>query len=162
MNIYLDFNMDKLIDLIAKNKIDSTFLTVVSGVLVYVIGRYIKNFIIEPKLNYNKLISEIEYSISLYSNLLHSPLIYGKDVDISIRNKYEQASDKLRDLGSKVAGFIAILPKNEKKKRDELNEIKGYLIGLSNGLFAIKNDNGETRKNNIEYIENIKTILQIK
>lgn len=119
---------------------NTTFLTIISGVLVFVICQLFVELIINPYKKYRTLIEEIGYAIALNSCYYSNPCDLTKNtlVNMSI---YEDASRSLRDIGSKLAGYIGIVPKWRFKKRKKLNNILDSLIGLSNGLFITSNYN---------------------
>ena len=137
---------------------NTTFLTIISGVFVFVISQYFMEFIINPMREYKKIKSKIGFAITMYACYYSNPFNYdikGLSEEIKI---YEDVSIELRKIGSELAGYIAILPKKKIKKIKELNDVKRYLIGLSNGLFE-HNNSRDTIKDNNEYVKQIEKIL---
>lgn len=110
-------------------------LTVLGGVLIYVIGQIISKFFIERIYNQADIISEINDSLIFFANIYSNPGFSAKD-------KANEASKRLRQLATLLRsktymipwyGFfekIKIVP-----KLSDINEASGNLIGLSNSLY---------------------------
>ena len=110
--------------------------TVLSGVLVFVLGQWVIKFFVEPIHEQSKLIGEIAYSLTFYAN------IYG-NADYLDKNVLDEAKKTLRSQASNLRAsawtirsywlwqFIRLIP----KKRNVIKASE-YMIGLSNAVFA--------------------------
>jgi len=112
-------------------------ITVISGVLVYIIGEIIHEVWLEPLRQYKEIKSEVSYSLTYYANL------YSNVIDLADKHKkaiktYSQASDQLRVLAAKLRGFIETLSwfKPLIPSRETLYSASKELIGLSNSFFC--------------------------
>ncbi len=137
--------MDFIIELIT----NQTFLTVVSGTIVYVLSQLFLELIINPRKEYKKLKQKVLYTISLYCCYYANP--YNKlkeDSNMRPEEEYKIASTELRKIGAEFASYIGIVPKYRLKKRKKLLEVQQSLIGLSNGMYIYRDYN--PRKDNID------------
>ena len=126
------------------------FITVISGVFVFVISEWLMNFIINPKKEYSSLKERIIYTISMYSCYYSNPYKLTKKENVRNKEEYDEASKELRKIGSELAGYLGNI--KSKRKRKKLEEVKSSLISLSNGLYEYPNyspiqDNKECEKN---------------
>lgn len=107
-------------------------LTILSGVIVFVLSQFCLELWIKPRVEYKKTISKIIYSLSYYANVISNPMIIHRDKQLEefkdfINSKHAQASEELRKLGCEVITF------RFKKKQNE--HISGELIYLSNTMW---------------------------
>jgi len=140
---------------------NTTFLTVISGVLVFIISQYFLELIINPMREYKQIKSKIGFAITMYACYYSNPFNYDKKGLSDEIKMYENVSNELRKTGSELSGYIATIPRFRIHKIKKLNEVKRYLIGLSNGLF-IHNSDSDTINHNIEFSRNIEKILNLK
>lgn len=140
---------------------NQTFLTVLSGTIVYVLSQLFLELVINPSKEYRKLKQKVLYTISMYCCYYTSPYSLLKEED-NVRpiDEYKIASNELRKIGSEFASYIGIVPKIRFNKRKRLLEVQQSLIGLSNGLYVYENYN--PRKDNVECEKIIKKNLKYK
>lgn len=140
---------------------NQTFLTVLSGTIVYVLSQLFLELVINPSKEYRKLKQKVLYTISMYCCYYTSPYNLLKEED-NVRpiDEYKIASNELRKIGSEFASYIGIVPKIRFNKRKRLLEVQQSLIGLSNGLYVYENYN--PRKDNVECEKIIKKNLKYK
>jgi hypothetical protein len=140
------------------------FLTVFSGILVYVIGQIFIKLVIDPVHQFKRIISDISFALLKYADVWRSPgLPYEEDKELL------EATGEFRKLASLLNAsryFIPIynqtriiffLPKGE-----ELDSVSQNLIALSNIL-----ENSEDPRSGLEYArkeyeQTIHSILNIK
>lgn len=144
--------------------ISSIIITVISGVLVYIIGQILKEIWLTPLQEYKKLKSKISFSLSYYAQY------YSNVVDLATcgeetKKIYIAASDEMRKISCELDGFIETLswfkPCIPKKKN--LYEASREIMGISNGFFCPYNTNetGIRINNNIKARNTIYKLLNI-
>ena len=127
---------------------NTTFLTVISGVLVYVLSQL--------------YMEKIIYSISMCSQYYHNPYnLLNEKSNIRDKSEYENASIEMRKVGCELAGYIGTIPKIRFNKIKKLNVVLDSLIGISNGFYIVSKDYNVI-KDNKEDEEVIKKILDFK
>ena len=113
----------------------STFLTIVSGSLVFIVGQIVVECYVKPMQEYKTIKSEISYILVYYANVFMNPVKAENNffTDTS-QALYDEASKELRIAASKLAGFKQRKPFFVRK--DKVEMAQSALIGLSNGLFT--------------------------
>ncbi|MFA6422301.1 MAG: hypothetical protein WCV92_02810 [Candidatus Buchananbacteria bacterium] len=113
------------------------FLTIISGVLIFVIGQVIQKFIIEPIYQQKQVIGNIADSLIFYANIYSNP-IKSKD------KRYENASKKLRELSTQLTSKTYLIPFYNSlsklkivKNKNVIKEVHKKLLLLSNRLYTI-------------------------
>ena len=113
----------------------TVFLTVLSGVITYVIGQFIVKLIIEPVQEMRKTIGQISHSLIEYANVIGNPGVPSEEV-------MRDSSRHLRQLSSQLQSHLYLVPAyNLTAKifrlpaKEKLLVASGSLIGLSNSLF---------------------------
>ena len=138
------------------------FITVFTGVIVLVIHQIINDYIIKPKLKLRSLKEKVAATLTMYRNLYSNPVLLNQGERADKYLNYNEASTKIREIASELAGYIGIL-NNHDEKRDRLTKACRCLIGLSNGLFGHKNVEEDLCKNNrnleIEILEQLEIEL---
>lgn len=137
----------------------TVFATVISGVLVYLLGEILKEHWLEPYHQYKKLKGEIAFALVYYANCYGNPMILSQasNEEIDERNGI---SKELRSLSSRLyataetRAFGAIgIPKQK-----EICEAARSLMGISNGLLVI---NDEHFHDNVKLACHVKKMLKI-
>lgn len=136
----------------------SIIVTVISGVLVFIIGQILTNIWLTPLRQYKELKKNIVFKLTYYANQYSNTMDLAKCSEIDERvEKYKDGSDELRMLSCSLKGFAETLywfrigipsPK-------VLNEVADLIMGLSNSFFTPYNT-GESHEQNREnyYIAN--------
>ena len=128
----------------------NTFLTVISGVLVFLFGQLFNEYFLKPIQKYKNLRAQIAYALTYYAMYYSNPL---KNDDIN--EEYNNASIELRKLAAKVDAMIELRPKGNMfiPKKDRLSEVSKCLIGLSNGMYSpdpiMSSDNNQNERKTI-------------
>lgn len=131
---------------------NQTFLTVVSGTVVYVLSQLFLEIVINPRKKYKQLKQKVLYTISMYSCYYTCPYnLLNEKSNLRPVEEYQIASTELRKIGSEFASYIGTVPKFRFEKRKKLLEVQQSLIGLSNGLYIYRDydpskDNSECDK----------------
>lgn len=120
---------------------NTTFVTVLSGVLVYAISQFILEVLIVPRKKYKELIEKIAYTLTLYSCYYHNPYnLFSEEKNEHIIEMYNNASQEMRKIGAELAGYISTVPYLRKFKKRKLKVSLGCIIGISNGFFVASTD----------------------
>ena len=112
----------------------TVFLTIVSGVLTFVIGQVFVKLVIEPVHELKKTLSQISHALIEHANVIANPGVPAKEI-------IDEASKQLRRLSSQLHAHLYLVPlygvtarifflPSEQKVREASTE----LIGLSNSL----------------------------
>ena len=134
-------------------------LTVLGGILVFVVGRIIEKFAIEPIHKQSRLIGEIADSLIFYADLYSNPGI-GK------REQMDEAKKVLREQASQLIArnnmipcykFWRCLSLGHLPKRTDVIEARHELIGLSNSIHQGDGYVNAKRRKEIEKRLGIKT-----
>lgn len=112
-------------------------LTVISGVLVYILSEIMKEIWLSPLQKYKALKHDISYKLAYYARY-YSNVIDMAHGDDALVEKYRAAGDDLRCLACELRGFIETLSwfKPMIPSRVDLYDAARELMGLSNGLFC--------------------------
>lgn len=115
----------------------TVFGTVISGVLVYLLGEIVKEIWLDPSRHYKEIRGKVAYALSYYGNV-YTDVIDLATADMKYIEEHKRVSDELRILGCELGAIAAMrysfsvgMP-----KADVLNNASGCLIGLSNSLFT--------------------------
>ena len=126
----LDNLLNVLYDIV-KNEI---FLTILSGIIVFVLSQLIMEKIIKPRDRLKEEKGKIICCLTMYANLIFNPCKISGDKIVET-DVYKNASSEIRKTASEFSGLVESHPVicNSKKYSDIVSD----LIGLSNGLFHI-------------------------
>lgn len=126
------------------------FWTVVAGVMVFVLGQIIQNFILRPMLDFKNTVAQISHKIKFHANIITNSGLKDEFIKWSTEDMRDLSSQlEARYLSIPFLDFfskIKILP-----KRENIREAAKDLILLSNA----------GGKKGFE-IKNAKVILRIK
>lgn len=139
------------------------FITIISGVLVFIIGRFFEKLFIDPMKEHKTVIAEIYDGLIYHANKISNPLI-----NTDALKDYQKASDELRRMSTKLRAatfnlqgaywFYRFLFRAPTKK--DITVACTALIGLSNSLVSAKNTEDIDR--NIAYQQAILKKLKLK
>ena len=143
---------------------NTVFLTVISGVIVFVLSQLFMELLIKPLAPYNAIKAKIAYNLVYYANVYHNPIDLGTTGGIhEVPQNYKEASDNLRKLAAEIAGFAeerSMLSLFVRASR--ISEVQSSLIGLSNGCKGRNIDylleSNEKREKNIKSKLHLKSI----
>lgn len=115
---------------------DSTvFLTVLSGVITFVIGQLTVKLVIDPVQEMKKTIGQIAHSMIEHAHVIANPGVPSDDV-------MKETSNKLRQLSSQLQAHLYLVPQYQKTAKlfglpckEKVLAASGSLIGLSNSVF---------------------------
>ncbi|MCF6193215.1 MAG: hypothetical protein L3J46_02645 [Kangiellaceae bacterium] len=115
------------------------FLTIFSGVFVFVLGQIILKLLIDPVQGYKTTVGDISIALINHANVYSNP-------GISKQERMDFASEELRLLASKLSANVVLIPYYEKTGKffklpsiKDKHEVKKQLIDLSNGIHDKRN-----------------------
>lgn len=123
----------------------SLFSTIVTGVLVFVLGQIFLKIFIDPVQELMRCLGQIRYCMVLYADIFCNP-------GVAYQDKREQTVEELRINASKLLGalylvrifpvwrFLRFLP-----SKKNLETVSSELIGLSNSIHNGKCDENVNR-----------------
>lgn len=117
-------------------------LTIIGGIIIFVIGQLINQFFIKPIISLKEEIGRIAYALIYYSNIYTSPTKNPYD-----RDKYMETAKELRNRASELrAKYTAVssfaLRFFRQPKKEHMALATNKLIFLHNSLFE-----GDAREN---------------
>ena len=139
---------------------DNTFLTILSGVIVFIISQIIFEFIIKPREEFNKLKGEIICCLTMYDNIIANPLIYSNINEVRDCKEYLDASKNIRFISSRFAGILESHKFVCRKKK--YYSVTSNLIRISNNLWIDKSSKKDIYTENIKFENEIKEKFKIK
>lgn len=120
---------------------NTIFLTVLSGVLVYILSQLFLELIVNPQKEYKGIKHKIIYTMKLYCCYYHNPYnLLDEKRNIREKEEYDFASKEMRKVGAELAAYIGTIPQIRLKKRKKLNEVLDSIIGISNGFYIVSED----------------------
>lgn len=142
----------------------SIVITVISGVLVYIIGQILKEIWLTPLQEYKKIKAKISFSLSYYAQY-YSNVVDFATCGEKTKETYKSASDEMRKISCELDGFIETLSwfKPCIPRKSKLYKASREIMGISNGFFCPYNTNktGTTINNNIKARKTISKLLKI-
>ncbi len=130
------------------------FATVISGVLVFVLGQILVRFVIEPVKELKEVLGEIQFVLIYHEQAIYTP---------SGNRAEEDAAQKvIRDLASKLRAKAEVIPRYSFFSRifngflppkKNIMDASRQLIGLSNSVK--KEDRSEINHNRVEKINKL-------
>ncbi len=107
------------------------FLTIISGVCVFILSQYILEFVLKPYKEYRNVIVKIDNKLKFYSNVIVNP-----PFSEQLPQDYIVAKDEMRglscDLESSYKNLFFIFKNKEKEKI--ISDVAKDLIWLSNAI----------------------------
>lgn len=134
--------MNRLIDAMnqlkdAMKRPNTVLLTIISGVVVYVLCEYLKEIWLTPLQEYKAIKKKVSYSLTMQSIYYSNPIDL-KELTSERKQPYSEASTSMRVVASELRSFIETtswlrfgIPSN-----DDIYEASKLLIGLSNSFFT--------------------------
>ena len=129
-------------------------LTVIGGVLIFVIGQIISKFVLEPLQELKKLLGKTSYSLVYFAREIHTPVEGDTD-------KCKIASDEFRKLSSSINSSVESIPFYDCwsrlsngfiPSRHAISEAASALIGISNSVFEKDRSKNQSREATIKKI----------
>lgn len=129
------------------------FWTVLTGTLVFAVGKIFESLCVQPYLSYKKVIGEITYQLVFYANAYLSKMMKTE--------VQEEASSKFRVSAARLQTYYNVIEWLHLwfvPSRKDVDEATASLIGLSNGIPPRNEDSQDNaRRANV-----IRKMLRIK
>lgn len=135
-------------------------LTIISGVLVFVIGQVILERVIKPLQEYKKIKSKISYLLAFYANVYTNPIMRDGRNTIQDRDHADKVALKLKEAACELVGFKQ--QKNKLVSKDNIEKANTNLLKLSCGLYTDSEHIDERIMQNEEYVKEIMKALNLK
>lgn len=142
------------------NYVLPTLVTVVSGVLVYLLGELLNTIWLKPLHDFKDIKSRIAKHLVFYANV-YTNVLEINESDGEWKRLHSEAGDKFRWLAAELEGFIQTLSRLKLgiPKKANLKEATSNLILLSNCMFD-PNPFKQNRENR-ETANEIRRLLKI-
>ena len=135
-------------------------ITILSGVLVYMLGELLNTIWLNPLQEYKNIKSNIAKKLVFYANV-YSNVSNLENSNTEWGKLQLKASDELRWLASELEGFIQTLSwiKIGIPKKANLKKVVGLLILLSNSMFD--SNQFHQNKENRNVVSQIRHLMKI-
>lgn len=129
--------------------------TLIGGIIIYVVGRSVEKFVLEPLQDYRKTVANISDTLIYYANIYSNANVANKEAK-------EEASKALRKLASELSAkthqvvFYKIIAKIKwiPTYKNSMDAV-GTLIGFSNSIWHSNFEEIEGRRKKVEKLLNI-------
>lgn len=140
--------------------IGQVFLTIVSGVMVYVLGQVFVKFVIDPIQALYKLTGEVAHALILYANRYSNVQSCEKAELLEPHEAFRRLSGQLVASAYAIPWYglwarVRLVP-----PRKDVQEAAGHLIGLSNGCLDGSErscENNDKRRRSLERLLRLET-----
>ena len=130
----------------------TVFITVLSGVLTFVLGQLVVKILLDPVQDLRKTIGQISHTLVERANVISNPGVPTKEV-------MDETSDLLRKLSSQLHAHLFLIPSYNKTSvvfrlpsMESLLNASTNLIGLSNGIYRADDKVYEVNAKRVEAI----------
>lgn len=107
--------------------------TILSGVIVYLLGQYFHIIWLIPLQEYKRIRAEIARKLLLYANV-YSNVVRIDEKSDELKNEHIKAMEQLKFLAAELEGYIQTLHwfKFGIPSKKKLSQAASYIVGLSN------------------------------
>ncbi|MEH2415452.1 hypothetical protein [Nostoc sp.] len=134
------------------------FVTIISGVFVFILGQLVLKLIIEPIQEFRKTVADIAFALIEYANIYSNPGYAGNELENKASQELRKLSSRLNAQIYLIPGYTTISKLFKLPSKTNLLEATRELIGLSNGVFKSPIDLVNT---NLERAKRIRITLGI-
>ena len=155
------------------------FITILSGVIIFIISQYFLELLIKPCSRYKNIKYKILNKLKFYSRIITNPLEFEyfeespalkteftkekrKEYQDKV-NDYKKISDEIRMLSCELDEFYYAIPKFYRNFfiNDEVDKASSNLIGLSNSLFKNPASGFDIILHNSNRLDDVKKQLRL-
>jgi hypothetical protein len=108
-------------------------LTLVGGVILLVTTQVLTRFVVDPLVDFRRLLGDVGHTLVFYSNFFHNPSV------MASHPEFQQATRECRTLACRLRSFSAAVPLYSSLARihlvpalSDVHQASGELIGLYN------------------------------
>lgn len=142
------------------NELTNIVITVISGVLIFILGQLFLEIIIKQLKRYKDIKAKILYNLVYYANLYSNPICHEDYKDEKISVLYDEAQHELRKLAAEIKGFSEEKWIIDYPRSQTIEIISSNLIGLSNSLVGNEQHISILIEHNIRRVNDIKEELK--
>lgn len=132
------------------------FITILSGVIVFVLGQTILKLFVEPWQMQRECIAKISNSLLMYANVYSNPGLCSKEESILVSGETRKLAAELIASCNRIPFYENLTKTKVFPSLETITKVQGHLIGLSNSLYK-----GDSSNNNNK-VDKIKELLCIK
>ena len=112
----------------------STFITIIAGVSVFVLGQILLKLLIDPIHELKRSIAEIAHTLIEHANIYANPGTYETEKEMEISSQFRRLSSQLNAGMYLIPYYKAISRIFGLPSVENINKASKKLIGLSNGF----------------------------
>ena len=130
--------------------------TLIGGVLLLVITQILTRFVVEPLVDFRRLLGEVGHTLVFYSNYLHNASV------MASKPEFQQGTQQCRTLASKLRSFSNAVPLYNMLARLRLVPAHCYVYDASGELIGLSNTSASTSPDHVRHrYERIAKLLSI-
>lgn len=133
------------------------FLTIFTGVIVFVLGQTILKLFVEPWQQQRECIAKISNAMVMYANSYLTPGVLSNDEILRISKETRSLAAELAASYNRIPFYITLQKSSIFPSLENIRTVQSNLIGLSNGLGNNANPDKNERR-----INEIKKLLEIE
>lgn len=133
----------------------TVFITVLSGVLTYVLGQLVVKLVIDPVQETKRTIGQVAYSLIEKANIISNPGVLSAE-------EMNDTAKHLRQLSSQLNSHLYLVPRYpltakvfRLPQKESVLKASSFLIGLSNSLDRADIRGYETNAKRVEAIHDL-------
>ena len=127
-------------------------LTIIGGVIVYVIGELINQFIIKPVVELKEEIGRVASSLTYYAYIYSNPKTANRETELEASHELRLRASELR---AKMNNVSKMMLSRCKLSKENIKKASKGLIFLSNATFSGDSSKNYEKRKEIEKLLNI-------
>lgn len=132
------------------------FLTVVSGVLVYVLGQMVGRFLLDPLYEQRVVIRTVHECLVLYADIIHNPGIAKMELMDEASRAARSSASNLRSRTDAIPSYTLLARLRLVRSKDDIRKASKALIGISNSVHLI-----DTTQDNAQRAKEVRDALRL-
>lgn len=125
------------------------FITIISGVAVFVLGQIIVKLFIEPWQKQRECIARIDHHLTFYANVYSNPGVGNEDLNYEASKETRIIAAELVESCHRIPFYDFLSGNAIFPSKDTIRQVQGNLIGLSNSTYSGDPSVSDTRSNKI-------------
>lgn len=119
---------------------NTVFVTVVSGVLIFVIGQLLSRFVLEPLAEWRKLRGEVAHALHFYANVYVGEGLHTAEYGQEVMKHYRDLASQLWQRAHAIPFYRVFVLMKAVPSWSQLQQASAGLTGLSNTVFSRESD----------------------